>query len=91
MHVHHYSSLALRRLLRRSGFDIIQLRSIRRSDSLAHALEACGLRFGRFRIFLRLLLLPVMPLLSLLGFGPELLCVAQLSHLAQQKAKPFDY
>lgn len=77
VHVHHYSLSALKLFLRREGFRLLALRSIRRNDSLAAALAATGLNLGRLRIFLRLLMFPIMPFLARAGLGPELLCVAE--------------
>jgi len=78
IHVHHYSAPALRALLVRQGFRVLELRSLRRHQSLAVALEQLGRPPGRWRVALQLLLLPLMPLLALTGLAPELLCVAEI-------------
>ncbi len=79
VHVHHYSTRALRKILVSVGFSILELHSIRRSDSLAVALNQIGIRPGRLRFVLRALMVPIMPLLAWAGLGPELICVAEVA------------
>ena len=78
VHVHHYSAAALQQIIQSHGFQPIQIRSIRRNDSLTTALNAVGVDVGRLRFLLRILLIPVMPVLAWIGLGPELLCVAEV-------------
>jgi len=85
VHVHHYSAKALRNAVERFGFTVLELRSIRRNDSLATALDHVGIRVGRLRFLCRVLMIPIMPLLAWAGFGPELLCVANLSSISSAR------
>lgn len=78
VHVHHYSIKALKKTLQRVGFEVLELRSIRRNDSLAAALNQVGINPGRLRLLLRGLMIPIMPILAWAGLGPELLCVAKV-------------
>lgn len=76
VHVHHYSAKVLQNILQKAGFDIVVLRSVGRSDSLATAIGQVGVSPARFRLLLKALMIPIMPLVALIGLGPELLCVA---------------
>jgi SAM-dependent methyltransferase len=78
VHVHLYSPAALRKILGCCGFRVLDLRSIRRNDSLSTALNQIGFKLGPLRFLLRFLMIPVMPLFSYAGIGPELLCVAEI-------------
>ena len=78
VHVHHYSSKAMKKILLEAGYELLCLRSVRRNDSLATALNHVGFNPWPFSLFYRILMIPVMPLLALLGLGPELLCVARV-------------
>lgn len=78
VHVHHYSTKGLKKTLQRVGFEVLELRSIRRNDSLAAALNQVGINPGRLRLLLRVLMIPIMPILAWAGLGPELLCVAKV-------------
>lgn len=77
VHLHHYPAPALKALLENSGFTVRILKSVGRIDSFAKALESLNLPVKRFRWLLSLLMIPVMPFIAWLGFGPELLCVAE--------------
>jgi len=76
VHVRHYSARALKNMLANAGFSVLEMRSIRRNDSLATALSQIGIKPGRLRFVLRALMIPIMPFLAWAGLGPELLCVA---------------
>jgi len=78
VHVHHYSALALKLIMQRNGFDIVHIKSIRRHDSLSAALSSIGIHVGFMRFVLRVLMVPLMPVFSLIGVGPELMCVVQV-------------
>ena len=76
VHVHHYSARALKKMLGNAGFSVVEMRSVRRNDSLATALSQIGIQPGRLRFVLRALMIPIMPVLAWAGLGPELLCIA---------------
>lgn len=63
-------------MLETSGFSVVEMRSVRRNDSLAAALSQIGIKPGRLRFALRALMIPIMPVLAWAGLGPELLCIA---------------
>ena len=76
VHVHHYSARALKKMLENAGFSVVEMRSVRRNDSLATALSQINIKPGRLRFVLRALMIPIMPFLAWAGLGPELLCIA---------------
>ena len=78
VHVHLYSSAALRKILACCGFSALDLCSIRRNESLSTALNQIWFKVGPLRFLLRFLMIPVMLLFSYAGIGPELPCVAEI-------------
>lgn len=73
-HVHYYTAIALCGLLEKTGLRVVAIRSICSNDSLADALNHIGIRVGHLRYVLSF----DDASHGLGGFGPELLCVAEL-------------
>lgn len=77
IHVHHYSSSAINHILRQTGFRIVSIRSKARPDGLTRSLIHGGFLLKSRYLFIRLLLVPFLPLLELFGLGDELICIAR--------------
>lgn len=76
IHVHHYPATALRRVLRQSGFHNVKIVTKARPDGLTRSLIHSG-RLPQARyLWLRLLLLPLLPVMEAFGLGDELICTA---------------
>lgn len=76
IHVHHYPISALKRVVRLSGFQNVKIVTKARPEGLTRSLIHSGLLpKGRY-LWLRLLLLPLLPLIEAFGLGDELICIA---------------
>ena len=75
IHVHLYNKNALEFITNNAGFKIEYLSSINRIDSLYAALIHSGKNLKNLKIFLRLILFPIQPLLKIFNLAPELLCI----------------
>jgi hypothetical protein len=75
-HVHHYPATALKRVLRQSGFHNVKIATKARPDGLTRSLIHSG-RLPQARyLWLRLMLLPLLPVMEAFGLGDELICTA---------------
>jgi len=76
IHVHHYPASALRCLLRQSGYHNIRIVTKARPDGLTRSLIHSG-RLPQARyLWLRVLLLPLLPVIEAFGLGDELICIS---------------
>ena len=57
------------------GFKIEKLSSLNRIDSLYYALNHAGYKINNLKFLLRILMLPVLPILKIFNITPELICV----------------
>ena len=76
IHVHHYPASALKRILRQTGFQNVKIDTKARPDGFTRSLIHSG-RLPQARyLWLRLLLLPLLPVMEAFGLGDELICIA---------------
>ena len=77
VHVHLYNRRSLKFIMKKLGMEIEYLSSLNRIDSLYAALIHAGFKVRKFKIILRLLMLPTFPFLKLFNIAPEIICVAR--------------
>jgi 2-polyprenyl-3-methyl-5-hydroxy-6-metoxy-1,4-benzoquinol methylase len=77
VHLHLYPARALKRMLLRNGFQIELIRTKARPDGMTRSItHALGTRPRRY-LWLRVLLLPLLPMLETFGLGDELIVIAR--------------
>tara|TARA_B100000161_G_C33528205_1_gene404623 strand:- start:192 stop:1118 length:927 start_codon:yes stop_codon:yes gene_type:complete len=77
VHVHLYNQRSLRIIMTQIGMEIEYLKSLNRIDSLYSALIHAGYKVKRFKLFLRVISLPLLPILKVFNISPEIICVVK--------------
>ena len=75
IHVHLYDKKAMENIIKNSGFKVEYLSSVNRIDSFYAALIHSGKNLKNLKIFLRLIIFPIQPILRIFNLAPELLCI----------------
>ena len=75
IHVHLYNKKSLEIIINNAGFKVEYLSSINRVDSLYAAIKHSYKNLINLKFVLRIIILPIQPLLKIFNLAPELLCI----------------